>query len=142
MAADKAASKSSFHASVTRLGNLLHFGQLFKACGNNYFFQIDHIFMQFFKAVKALIFLVKSFVGNFQRHLATFYWSLCFHRMGERERDGWMDGGFFFSIEVNWVSGYLQQPTYGNKLNQFLDVRLERILNNNSGGAKKPNQIT
>ena len=55
--------------------------------------------------------------------------------------DGWMEG-FFFSIEVNWVSGYLQQPTYGNKLNQFLDVRLERILNNNSLGAKKPNQIT
>ena len=23
--------------SVTRLGDLLHFGQLFKACGNNYF---------------------------------------------------------------------------------------------------------
>ena len=139
MAADKAASKSSFHASVTRLGDLLHFGQLFKACGNNYFFQIDHIFMQFFKAVKALIFLVKSFVVNFQRHLATFYWSLCFHRMGERK----MDGGFvFFSIEVNCVSGYLQQPTYGNKLNQFLNVRLERILNNNSLGAKKPNQIT
>ena len=33
--------------SVTRLGDLLHFGQLFKACGNNYFTQIAHIFRQF-----------------------------------------------------------------------------------------------
>ena len=32
-------------ASVTRVGNLLHFGQLFKACGNNYFAQIAHIFI-------------------------------------------------------------------------------------------------
>ena len=28
--------------SVTRLGDLLHFVQLFKACGNNYFAQIAH----------------------------------------------------------------------------------------------------
>ena len=34
-------------ASVTRLGGLLPFGKLFKACGNNYFAQIAHIFMQF-----------------------------------------------------------------------------------------------
>ena len=31
-------------SSVTRLGDLLHFGQLFKACGKNYFTQIAHIF--------------------------------------------------------------------------------------------------
>ena len=29
--------------SVTRLGDLLHFGQLFKTCGNNYFAQIAYI---------------------------------------------------------------------------------------------------
>ena len=29
--------------SVTRLGDLLDFGQLFKADGNNYFAQITHI---------------------------------------------------------------------------------------------------
>ena len=29
--------------SVTRLDNLLDFGQLFKAVGNNYFAQISHI---------------------------------------------------------------------------------------------------
>ena len=34
-------------ASVTRLGDLLHYGQLFKASGNNYFAQIAHIFRQF-----------------------------------------------------------------------------------------------
>ena len=35
--------------SVTRLGNLLHFGQLFNAVGSNYFAQITHIFRQFSK---------------------------------------------------------------------------------------------
>ena len=29
--------------SVTRLGDLLNFGQLFKPCGNNYSTQIAHI---------------------------------------------------------------------------------------------------
>ena len=33
--------------SVTRLGDFLHFGQLFKAFGNNYFTQIANIVMQF-----------------------------------------------------------------------------------------------
>ena len=33
--------------SVTSSGDLLRFGQLFKACGNNYFAQIIHIFRQF-----------------------------------------------------------------------------------------------
>ena len=34
-------------SSVTRLGNSLLFGQLFKAFGNNYFAQISHILWQF-----------------------------------------------------------------------------------------------
>ena len=33
--------------SVTRLGDFLHFGQTFKAGGNNYFTQINHIVIQF-----------------------------------------------------------------------------------------------
>ena len=33
---------------MTRLGDLLHIGQLFKACGNNYFAQIAHPFIQFY----------------------------------------------------------------------------------------------
>ena len=33
--------------SVTRLGNFLHFGKLFKAFGNNEFAQISHMLRQF-----------------------------------------------------------------------------------------------
>ena len=61
--------------SVTRLGNLLQFGQHFKACGNNYFAQIAHNLDYFCKGFKDFHFLVKSFLGIFCRHLATFYWS-------------------------------------------------------------------
>ena len=36
-------------SSVTILSDLLHFGQLFEACGNNYFAQIAHIVRHFLK---------------------------------------------------------------------------------------------
>ena len=36
----------------TRLGDLLHFGQLFKAFSNNHFAQIFPVFMQFYKVVE------------------------------------------------------------------------------------------
>ena len=63
-------------SSVTILGNLLHFGQLFKVCSNNYLAQTAHILRQIFVNVsKSFIFLVQSFLGNFYSHLATFYWS-------------------------------------------------------------------
>ena len=55
--------------SVTRLGDFLLFGQPFKAGGNNYFTQG--------KVSKSFIFLVKSFLVNFYRHLAIFIWSHC-----------------------------------------------------------------
>ena len=42
--------------SVTRLGDLLDFGQLFKTFGNNYFAKISHILG---KGVKIFKFLVK-----------------------------------------------------------------------------------
>ena len=58
--------------SVTILGDFLHFGQLYKVCGNNYLAQNKAIYV---KVSKSLIFLMKSFLGNFYRHLATFYWS-------------------------------------------------------------------
>ena len=45
-----------------QIGDLLNFGQLFKACGNNYFAQIAHIFV---KVSKSFIFLVKSFWATF-----------------------------------------------------------------------------
>ena len=48
--------------SVTRLGDLLDFKQLFKAFGNNLFAQISHILSQLFvKVSKSIILLVKSF---------------------------------------------------------------------------------
>ena len=52
---------------MTRLGDLLHFGQLFEACGNNYFAQIAHILGNYCKDVKIFHFLMKSFLGNFYR---------------------------------------------------------------------------
>ena len=42
--------------SVTRLGDLLHFGQLCKACDNNYFAQIAHILRQFLERCQNLSF--------------------------------------------------------------------------------------
>ena len=62
---------------VTRLGDSLHFDQLFKACGNNYFAQISHILGNFCKGVKIFNFSSGIIFGNFYRHLATFYWSYC-----------------------------------------------------------------
>ena len=64
-------------SSATRLGDLLHFGQLFKACDKIYFAQIAYILGNFCKGSKSLIFLVKSFLGNIYRHLATFNLSHC-----------------------------------------------------------------
>ena len=43
---------SSIWSSVTRLGDLLDFGQLYKAFGNNKFAQISHILRNFCKGVK------------------------------------------------------------------------------------------
>ena len=60
-----------------QIGWLLHFGQLFKVYGNNYLAKISHILGHFAKELKSFIFLVKSFLGNFYRHLATFNWSHC-----------------------------------------------------------------
>ena len=36
-----------YYCSVTRLGDLLHFGQLFKDCGNNYYAQMANIYRKF-----------------------------------------------------------------------------------------------
>ena len=57
---------------VTRLGDLLHFGQLFKDCGNNYFAKSSTFQVIFVQLSKYFIFLVKSFLDNFFRHLAIF----------------------------------------------------------------------
>ena len=60
-------------SNVTKLGDLLDFGPLFKAFHKILFAQISHILMQFLS--KSIIFLVKLFLGNFYRHLAIFFWS-------------------------------------------------------------------
>ena len=40
----------------------------------------SHFYAIFAKVSKTLIFLVNSFLGNFDRHFATFYWSHCLSR--------------------------------------------------------------
>ena len=52
-------------------------GNFFKPCGNNYFAQIAHIFGNFFNGVEIFHFSIQIILGNFYRHLATFYWSHC-----------------------------------------------------------------
>ena len=52
------------NTSVTRLDDLLHFGQLFKACGNNYFSQIAHILDNFSKGVKIFQFTSEIIFGQ------------------------------------------------------------------------------
>ena len=62
-------------ASVTRLGDLLDFGQLFKAFGKQLLCpNLPHSKAILVKVSKSLIFQVKSFLGNFNRHLAIFFW--------------------------------------------------------------------
>ena len=51
-------------SSVTRLGFVLHFGQLFKANGNNYFAQISHNLGIFCKVVKILHFASEIIFGQ------------------------------------------------------------------------------
>ena len=63
--------------SVTRLGDLLNFGQVFKAFGNNQFISISHIFRQFCKVVKIYHFWSEIILGNFYRYLTIFFWSHC-----------------------------------------------------------------
>ena len=64
--------KWSMTSSVTRLGNLLDFEQLFKACGYSQFAQIYHILRQFLERCQNLYFSSKIILGNFYRHLAYF----------------------------------------------------------------------
>ena len=98
-----------FSRSVTRLGALLHFGQLFKAYGNNYFTQIIHMFIQFLKGFKNFHFSSEIIFGNFYRHWATFYWS------------HWSQlGNSSFRQVVKWPPHQrLSPPSTTNKDNHF-----------------------
>ena len=53
---------TSLKASLTILGDFLHFGQLYKSSGMNYLFQNAHIYV---KVSKSFIFLVKSYLATF-----------------------------------------------------------------------------
>ena len=50
--------------SVARLGDLFHFGQLFKACDNNYFAQNAPFLGNFCKGVKIFHFSSKILFGQ------------------------------------------------------------------------------
>ena len=50
--------------SVTRFGDLLNFGQLFKASGNNYFAQLAYILGNFCKGVKTFNFTSEIIFGQ------------------------------------------------------------------------------
>ena len=50
--------------TVTILGDLLHFGQVFKVCGNNYLAQIALILKQFFKGVNIFHFSSEIIFGQ------------------------------------------------------------------------------
>ena len=49
---------------LTRLSNFLHFQQLLKACGNNYFAPIVHILVNFCKGVKIVQFSSEIIFGQ------------------------------------------------------------------------------
>ena len=49
---------------MTWLGDLLHFGQLFKACGNKYFAQIAYIFSNFCNYVEIFHFASEIIFGQ------------------------------------------------------------------------------
>ena len=58
--------------SVTRLGILLHFGQLFKACGNNYFAEIAHILRQFLLSCQIISFSSEIIFGQVLKTFGVF----------------------------------------------------------------------
>ena len=66
--------------SVTRLGDLLHSRQLLKPVATIILPKSPPLLGNFVKVSKSFIFLVKSFLYNFYRHLATFFWSHCYLR--------------------------------------------------------------
>ena len=63
------------HGQCDQIGRFIALWQPFKACGNNYFAQIAHIFGNFCKGVKMFQFSSEIILSILYRHLATFYWS-------------------------------------------------------------------
>ena len=92
-----------------QIGQFIALWATFKACGNNYFAQITHIFRQ---GVEIFHFPVKSFLGTFYRHLATF---LLVTLVIEDEDDD--DGGGVILTLANGtkVCGAMNVPRRGQK---------------------------
>ena len=126
---------------MTRLGDLLHFGQLFEACGNSCFAQIAHIFC---KVVKILHFYSEIILGSFYRVWATFYrsrWTLTCHfwyaritfwtasaasRPGQRRR--WSEGGRGRSGVGSWSRLADRWRWAASKCARRCTVGTERVL--------------
>ena len=73
-------------SSVTRLGDLLNFGQLFKACGNNYFAKIATFLSNFWKGVNIFhfsseIILRQLFTGHTGGELCDVEWRNYYSRL-------------------------------------------------------------
>ena len=63
--------------SVTRLGDFCTLGNFLKPVATIILPKLPTFEAIFVKVSKSFDFLVKSFLGRFNRHLATFYWSHC-----------------------------------------------------------------
>ena len=94
-------------SSVTRLGNLLHFRQLFKACGNYYFAQIAQILVNFCKCVKIFLFSIGIIFGQL---LQTFWRLFTSHTGGEHLRTNQIVDIFVVSIRA--FGDRFRLPTY------------------------------
>ena len=95
------------YASVTRLGDLLHFGQLFKACGNNYFAHITHILIQFCKVVEIFHFNSEIIFGQLLQTFGEFLLVTLIvakNTQGEcclkKQMDGWIDWRYLTTKET------------------------------------------
>ena len=69
-------------SSVTRLGDLLDF---LKPLATTNLSKSPTFLSNSVKVLKSVIFLVKSFLRNFYRHLAIFFWSHCLWEMSQEE---------------------------------------------------------
>ena len=67
--------------SVTRLGNLLDFGQVLKPLATINLPKSPTFLGNFCKGVKNYHFSNENILGNFYRHLAIFFWSRCLPTM-------------------------------------------------------------
>ena len=66
-------NRFGYVTSVTRLGDILDFGQLFKAFGNNYLAPIFPFLGNFCKGVKIIHFSIETIFGQLLQKFGNFY---------------------------------------------------------------------